>query len=231
MARPSLKVIGFLAALASCAGDRHVNPPPEGEWLEWEPKPSEKREKSEPLPEPKPEKKAAPGNKHKDVEEDLDAPPPKGKPSAPAVKCNGRDLTRESLCIALSELGAKECPAKLPNRAEAKVAGALEMPPKGAKHEPSLEASVKQCCYAWCAKIPSAAPPVPCKSPEPLFCFEAPVSTQNAAPPPYSDCPMGLKKTQAKGRRKPTPNAAFSSKLTKEERNGEPRACCYQACK
>ena len=218
-----------LLALA-CGADRHVNPPPEGEWLEWKPKPTE-RKKSEPVDAPLAEKKKTPLAGNGGNTEDLDAAGATTKPSAPAVKCSGPDVTRESLCIALSELGGKSCPAARQNRAGSKDEGAFELPPNRAKRDPSLEASVKQCCYAWCAKIPSASPPVPCEIPEPLFCFEAPQSTRHAAPPPYSECPMGLAKAKSKGRRKATPNAAFSSKLTKAERAGEPKACCYQACK
>lgn len=216
---------GLLLVALACTSERRVNPPPEGEWLEWEPKEAARRE-------PEPEEQPKPKAKSKDQSvEDLDQAPAKAKPAAPTVKCNGRDLTREALCIALSELGAKDCPDKLPQRPEAKEAGAFEAPPKGARRDPSLEASAKQCCYAWCAKVPSAAPPVPCQNAEPLFCFEAPASISHAAPPPFAECPMGLKKTPAKGRRRATPNAAFSSKRTKTERSGEPRACCYEACK
>jgi hypothetical protein len=41
---------------------------------------------------------------------------------------------------------------------------------------------------------------------------------------------MGLAKASKRNRRKATPKAAFSSKLTKDERAGEPNACCYEAC-
>lgn len=210
-----------------------MNPPPEGEWLEWEPKEEAEAkpviEGEAPVSEKKP---AATSSAPKGDTEDLDAPAPKAKTSSPVVKCKGQDLTRESLCIALSELGGKACPDKLPRRPEAKEAGTFEEPPKGAKRDPSLEQSVKQCCYAWCGKVPAGAPPVPCKSPEPAFCFEEPVAgSAHAAPPPYSQCPMGLKQAGAKGRRKATPKATFSSKRTKEERAGEPKACCYDACK
>lgn len=233
--RALAKVVLLLAALAvlsgACAGERRVHPPPEGEWLEWEPKGTTKR--SEATPAPKPEAKPAVESKSaKEDVEDLDAPPAKSASSSePTVKCNGRDLTRESWCAALSELGTKQCPDKMPPRSDAKEAGNFEEPPKGAKRDPSLEASSKQCCFAWCAKVPAAAPPVPCDSPSPAFCFEAPPSTKQSAPPPYAECPMGLAKTGAKGRRKATPKAVFSSKLTKAERSGEPHTCCYEACK
>lgn len=225
--------LGVLFVALGCTPERRVNPPPEGEWLEWEPKSSEGEKTKvaeEPAAKPKSEKTAPPAGKSDEVE-DLDQAPAKAKSSAPVVKCNGRDLTREVTCIALSELGANTCPEKLPRRPDAAEAGTFEQPPKGAKRDPSLEVSTKQCCYAWCGKVPSAAPPVPCKSPEPLFCFEAPGSSSHAAPPPFAECPMGLRKTAAKGRRKATPNATFSSKRTKTERSGEPRACCYEACK
>lgn len=222
----------LLGLSLACAGDKRVNPPPEGEWLEWEPKQSKDKQGDPTVHEAPEKKKPAPPDKGKGGTEDLDAEPAKAKSTTATVKCNARDLTRESSCIALSELGGKTCPDKLPKVPQAKEAGSFEQPPKGAKRDPSLEASVKQCCYAWCGKIPAASPPVPCKTPEPLFCVEAPVAgTQHAAPPPYAECPMGLKKTDAKGRRKATPAAAFSSKLTKEERAGEPKACCYEACK
>lgn len=173
---------------------------------------------------------AAKAQKTNDAEEDLDAPARKPKNVAPTVKCKGADLTRESLCVALSDLGGKQCPAKLPNRPENAEAGVFEKPPKGAKREPSLEESGSQCCYAWCGRIPSASPPVPCQNPEPLFCFDAPISTAHAAPPPYGECPMGLKAYKGKGRRKSSPKGAFSSARTKSRRKSAPNACCYQTC-
>ncbi|MCC6902538.1 MAG: hypothetical protein IT377_26440 [Polyangiaceae bacterium] len=226
----------LIASLAACAGERRVHPPPEGEWLEWEPKPegqTKKKPTTPDLPSSEPvSKKPAAKHAKPDDAEDLDASPATSKPAAAATRCNGKNLTREALCVALSELDAKECPAKLPKTAAAKDAGAFELPPNGARRDPSREASSKQCCYAWCAKVPAARPPTACKSPEPLFCFEAPAAgVSSAAPPPYADCPGGLEKTAAKGRRKAVPRATFSAKRTKEERAGEPAACCYDACK
>jgi hypothetical protein len=222
----------LIASLAACAGERRVHPPPEGEWLEWEPKPEGQPKKKLPPAEPSKPEPASSKSKPKPDTEDLDAPKASAKPAASGLKCAAKNLTREALCIAMSDLEVKECPAKLPKTGRAKEAGAFELPPNGARRDPSLEESSKQCCYAWCGKIPAARPPTACKSPEPLFCFEAPAAgVSNAGPPPYADCPGGLEKTAPKGRRKAVPNATFSAKRTKEERAGEPRACCYDACK
>jgi hypothetical protein len=223
---------GTALALAFACTPSRVHPPPEGEWLEWEPKPEDGKKKKKAVLEdeskPPPSKASAShGNQKGDVE-DLDQGDAKSR--APVVKCNGRDLTRESLCVALSDLGTKACPEKLPNRPEAKEAGAFELPPKGSKHDPSLEQSSSQCCYAWCGRVPAAEPPVPCKSAQPLFCFEAPVSTKHASVPPFAECPSGLEKQGAKGKRKATPKASFSAKRTKEERATLPKACCYDSC-
>lgn len=218
-----LRAIALLSLIGACGGERRVHPPPEGEWLEWEPSGSAPR-KSE-------DQSENPARDTSDTGEDLDEPKTAKKPARPSIDCSGRDVTRESVCVALSDLGAQKCPAKLPKRAGAKEAGAFEQPSNNVKRDPSLEASDKQCCYAWCGKIPSAKPPVPCKDPEPLFCFEAPTSTQHAAPPPFAECPMGLEKVSKRGRRRAVPRAALSFQATKEERIGAPKACCYQRCK
>lgn len=218
-------------ALATACTPSRVHPPPEGEWLEWEPTPDENKKITVEDEPKKPETKTPTGGgKKADDVEDLDQKDAKAKSLAPVVKCNGRDLTREHLCLALSDLGTKTCPEKLPNRPEAKEAGAFELPPKGAKHDASLEAASKQCCYAWCGRIPAAEPPVPCKASQPLFCFEAPASTKHASVPPFAECPAGLEKQGAKGKRKSTPKASFTAKRTKEERASQPRACCYDSC-
>jgi hypothetical protein len=212
--------LGAVALLWACGGPTRPYPPPEGEWLTWEPKGKAKE-------------------KHQT--EDLDSPPmgssddspkkDKPEPPPPGVSCNGKDNVRDSACVAKNDLGSgDDCPATLPKKAS-NARGTLELAPSGAKRDASLETG-DQCCFAWCVHVnATATASLKCKkneSRETALCFEAPSSgSRSPAAGPYGDCPASLKHTKKNGRRLGYPQATL---VRKGGGDSSRHACCYEAC-